>query len=186
MKVVVRRVEAARYAVRRVTLLPLLVRVGVFLTVLTGFAVAYPMAVWTGQALLALLVTALLPALGPRRYWPTFAALVTVGGWLYATFGQGQSIALWRLLLLTALLYLGHTLCALAALLPYDAVVDPDLVLRWLARAAGVLLVTWVLGVLLLTVGGVGGDRGMLAVTIGGLAVAVLVSALLGWLLRRR
>lgn len=186
VRAVAERVAAARYAVRRATLLPLLVRAGVLVTVLTGFAVVFPASVWTGRPLLALLVTALLPALGPRRLWPTFAALVTVGGWLHTTFGQDGSIALWRLLLLAALLYLGHNLCALAALLPYDAVVDPALVVRWLTRTAGVLLVTSVLGVLLLTVSGVGGDRGLLTVTIAGLGVAVLVTALLGWLLRRR
>ncbi|SCL35691.1 hypothetical protein GA0074692_4158 [Micromonospora pallida] len=180
------RVRAARYAARRATLLPFLVRVGVFLTVLLGLVVAYPVEIWFGDALPALLVTALLPALGPRRFWPTFAALVTVAGWLYDTFDQGEPIALWRLLLLAVLLYLGHTLCALAALLPYDAVVDPALVLRWLARAAGVVFATGLLGVLLLTVAGIGGDQGMLSVTIGGLAVAVLVTMLLGWLLRRR
>lgn len=180
------RVRAARYAVRRITLLPMLVRGGVFLTVLVGFAVAYPADVLLGDALPALLVTAALPALAPGRIWPTFAALVTVGGWVYGTFDQGQPIALWRLLLLSALLYLGHTLCALAALLPYDAVVDPQVVARWLARAAGVVLAAGVVGVLLLSVTGVGADRGMLPVTIGGLAVAVLVTAVLGWLLRRR
>ncbi|WBB77432.1 hypothetical protein O7606_14145 [Micromonospora sp. WMMD882] len=180
------RIRAARQAARRATLLPLLVRVAVLLTVLTGLAVAYPAAVWTGQPLLGLLVTALLPALAPGRYWPTFAALVTVGGWLYSTFGQGQSIALWRLLLLAALLYLGHTLCALAALLPYDAVVDPTLVVGWLARAAAVVVATSALGVLLLTVAGVGDGGGTLLATVGGLVVAVVVTALLGWLLRRR
>ncbi|SCL18988.1 hypothetical protein GA0074694_2532 [Micromonospora inyonensis] len=183
---VVARVRAARQAARRATLLPFLVRVGVFLTVLVGFTVAFPVDVWFGDALPALLVTALLPALGPRRFWPTFAALVTVAGWLHGTFDQGEPIALWRLLLLTALLYLGHNLCALAALLPYDAVVDPALVARWLTRTAGVVLVAGVAGVLLLTVAGVGGDRGMLPVTVGGLGVAVVVTALLGWLLRRR
>lgn len=180
------RVRAVREAVTRITLVPLLLRVAVLLTVLTGFAVAYPVEVWTADALPALLLAAALPALGPRRYWPTFAALVTVAGWLWSTLGRGESIALWRLLALAALLYLGHTLCALAALLPHDAVVDPALVVGWLGRTAGVLLATCVLGVLLLTVADVGGERTMLTVTIVGLVVAVLVSALLGWLLRRR
>ncbi|MEU4569307.1 hypothetical protein [Micromonospora sp. NPDC023956] len=183
---VVDRVRAARHAARRATLVPFLVRAGVFLTVLVGFTVAFPVDVWFGDALPALLVTALLPALGPRRFWPTFAALVAVGGWLHGTFNQGEPIGLWRLLLLAALLYLGHTLCALAALLPYDAVVDPALVVRWLVRAGGVILAAGVASVLLLTLAGVGGERGALPVTIGGLAVAVAVTAVLGWLLRRR
>lgn len=186
VRVATERVRAAREAARRATLVPLLLRAAILLTVLTGFAVAYPVEVWTGQALVALLLAAALPAVGPRRFWPTFAALVTVSGWLYTTLGRGESIALWRLLALAALLYLGHTLCALAALLPYDAVVDPSLLVRWLGRAAGVFLATSVLGVLLLAVAGIGGDGTMLTVTIVGLAVAVAVAAVLGWLLRRR
>jgi hypothetical protein len=70
--------------------------------------------------------------------------------------------------------------------LPYDAVVDPDLVVRWLTRAGAVLLASSVLGILLVQVGEFGTAGGFQAVTVAGLLVAVGVSALLGWLLRRR
>ncbi|MFU8849598.1 hypothetical protein ACNAW0_01185 [Micromonospora sp. SL1-18] len=180
------RVHALRYGVRRVSLTPLLVRVGIFLTVLVGFLLAYPVEAFTPRSLLALAVAAVLPAAGPRRVWPTFAALVTVGGWLLATLGFDRSPALWRVLAVAALLYLAHTLCALAALLSYDAVVDPDLVVRWLARAGVVVLASAVLGIVLAWLGGVGGSHGFQAATVAGLLVAVALSALLGWLLRRR
>ncbi|MCM0675909.1 hypothetical protein NCC78_14595 [Micromonospora phytophila] len=186
MKAVTERVRAAQHAAARVSLTPLLVRAAVFLVVLVGLLLAFPTEVLLGRALGALVLVALLPAVGPRRVWPTFAALVTVGGWLIATDGYGRPIALWRLLAVAAVLYLGHTLCALAAVLPYDAVVDPDLVVRWLVRAAGVMLGTFVLGVLLVEVAGVGGDAGFQAATVAGLLVAVGLTALLGWLLRRR
>ncbi|MBQ1074577.1 hypothetical protein KBX06_15580 [Micromonospora sp. C31] len=180
------RVRALRYAAVRISLTPLLVRAGIFLTVLVGLVLAYPSEVILGQPLLALVAVAVLPAVGPRRVWPTFAALVTVGGWLVATDGYARPITLWRLLAVAAVLYLTHTLCALAAVLPYDAVVDPDLIVRWLARAGAVLLATFVLGVLLVGIGAVGGDAGHQAATMVGLLVAVAVAALLGWLLRRR
>ncbi|MCW3838716.1 hypothetical protein ONA70_01210 [Micromonospora yasonensis] len=180
------RVRALRYAVNRVSPAPLLVRAGIFLTVLIGFLVAYPVEALVPRSLLALTVVAVLPAVGPRRVWPTFAALVTVGGWLLATVGYDRPPALWRLVATASLLYLAHTLCALAALLPYDAVVDPDLLLRWLGRAGGVVLASAVLGIVLAWLGGVGGDHGFQAVTVAGLLVAVALSALLGWLLRRR
>ncbi|MGW4497131.1 hypothetical protein ACWENR_00705 [Micromonospora sp. NPDC004336] len=186
MNPVIERVRAARYAVARVSPTPLLVRAGILLTTLAGLALAYPSEALSGRPLLGLVVVALLPAVGPRRVWPTFAALVTVGGWLVATDGYGRPIALWRLLAVAAMLYLTHTLCALAAVLPYDAVVDPDVVARWLARAGAVLLGTFVLGVLLLEVGGSGGDAGSQVATVAGLLVAVALTALLGWLLRRR
>lgn len=180
------RLRSARSRINRISPTPLLVRVGIFLAVLVGFLVAYPVEVLVPRSLLALTVVAMLPAVGPRRVWPTFAALVTVGGWLLAAMGYDRPPALWRLVAVAALLYLAHTLCALAALLPFDAVVDPDLVVRWLTRAGGVVLSSAVLGVVLAWLGGVGGDRGSQAVTVVGLLVAVGLSVLLGWLLRRR
>ncbi|WP_374102220.1 hypothetical protein [Micromonospora sp. U21] len=186
MDAVAGRVRAGQNAFARISPAPLMVRAGIFVTVLAGFAVAFPAEVLSGRPLLFMAVAALLPAVGPRRVWPTFAALVAVGGWLLATDGYGRPVALWRLLALAALLYLGHTLCALAALLPYDAVLDPELITRWLLRAGAVLLGTAVLGVLLLQVAGMGGQSGHQWVTVLGLLVAVAIAALLGWLLRRR
>ncbi|ATO14973.1 hypothetical protein CO540_15015 [Micromonospora sp. WMMA2032] len=182
----IERVRAVRYAAARVSPLPLLVRGGIFLVVLAGFLLAYPVQALTPRSLLALTIAAVLPAVGPRRVWPTFTALVTVAGWLLATLGFDRPPALWRLLTVATLLYLAHTLCALAALLPYDGLIDPDLVLRWLARAGGVVLASAVVGIVLAWLGGVGGSAGSQVATVVGLLVAVGLSALLGWLLRRR
>ncbi|MGC4804350.1 hypothetical protein [Micromonospora sp. DT233] len=186
VEVVTNRARSVRTAVLRVSLAPLLVRAGIFGTVLVGLLLAYPVQLLIGRPLAALALVALLPAIGPRRVWPTFAALVTVGGWLLATEGYDRPIALWRLLAVAAALYLTHSLCALAALLPYDAVVDPELIVRWLTRAGGVLGASAVFGVLLVQVSAVGGDRGLLALTVVGLLVAVALSALLAWLIRRK
>ncbi|MER7442136.1 hypothetical protein ABTW73_15250 [Micromonospora avicenniae] len=180
------RVRTLRSAATRISPVPLIVRAGIFLTVLAGFVLAYPAEMLSSRTLGLLAIAALLPAAGPRRVWPTFAALVAVGGWLVAADGYDRPIELWRLLALAALLYLAHTLCALAALLPYDAVVDPDVITRWLSRAGAVVLGASVLGVLIMVAGGLGGTAGHQLVTVGGLLVAVGVAALLGWLLRRR
>ncbi|WP_444949959.1 hypothetical protein [Micromonospora ureilytica] len=186
MSVFVERVRAVQYAAARISAAPLLVRATIFVVVFAGFVLAFPAEVLSGRPILFLAVAALLPAFGPRRLWATFTALVTVGGWLLATDGYGRPVALWRLLAVAALLYLGHTLCALAALLPYDAVVDPELITRWLLRSAAVLLGAAVLGVVLLQAAGTGGGAGHQWVTVLGLLVAVGTAALLGWLLRRR
>ncbi|WP_341719061.1 hypothetical protein QQG74_04715 [Micromonospora sp. FIMYZ51] len=181
------RVRTLGTAAKRITLIPVLIRFGIFLSTLIGLLLAYPAEVLAEQALGALVLVAVLPAVAPRRFWPTFAALVTVAGWLLATDGYDRPIALWRLMAVAVALYLTHTLCALAALLPYDAVVDPDLIVRWLTRAAGVLLATSVLGILLLELARLGGrENGWQAVTVAGLLIAVAVTALLAWLLRRR
>ncbi|WP_025617979.1 hypothetical protein [Salinispora cortesiana] len=185
MSAVVTRIRAARRAVTRITLLPLLLRAGIFLTALAGLLLAFPVEVLLGQLLVAPVV-ALLPAVGPRRIWPTVVALLTVGGWALAIDGYDRPVALWRLLAVAAALYLSHTLCALVAVLPSDAVVDPALVLRWLLRAVAVLLGAAVLGVLLVELAGLGGEQGLQVGTVAGLVVAVLVTVLLGWLLRRR
>ncbi|WP_018254155.1 hypothetical protein [Salinispora mooreana] len=185
MSAVVSRIRVTRRAVARITLLPLLLRAGIFLSALVGLVLAYPVEVLRGQPLVAPVV-ALLPAVGPRRFWPTVVALLTVGGWVVAIDGYDRPVALWRLLAVAAALYLSHTLCALVAVLPYDAVVGPALVLRWLLRAVAVLLGTAVLAVLLVELAWVGGAQGLQVVTVAGLVVAVLVTVLLGWLLRRR
>jgi hypothetical protein len=180
------RARALGRGISRTTLIPLLVRAGIFLTTLAGLALAFPAEVLDGRTLGALTLAALFPAVGPGRVWPTFAALVTVAGWVLASAGFGRPIALWRLLALAGLLYLAHTLCALAALLPHDGVVDPDLVLRWLLRAGAVVLVSAVLGVVLYAAADLGSGEGLRAATVVGLLVAVGLSALLAWLLRRR
>ncbi|MDG4793277.1 hypothetical protein [Micromonospora sp. WMMD1082] len=184
---VTERARAWRTAAGRISATPVVVRIGIFLSALVGLLLAYPAEVVAGQALGPLVAVAVLPALAPRRFWPTFAALVTVVGWLLATDGYDRPIALWRLMAVAVALYLTHTLCALVAVLPYDAVVDPDVIVRWLTRAAGVLLATSVLGVLLLELSSVAaGGGGWQAVTIAGLLLAVGVTALLAGLLRRR
>ncbi|MFI7550542.1 hypothetical protein ACIBQ2_12400 [Micromonospora sediminimaris] len=187
MEAVIGRVRALRTAAARISLTPVLVRLGIFLSALVGLLLAYPAEVVAGEALGPLVAVAVLPAVLPRRLWPTFAALVTVAGWLLATDGYHRPIALWRLMAVAVALYLTHTLCALVAVLPYDAVVDPDVIVRWLTRAAGVLLATSVLGVLLLELSGARpGGGGWQAVTLAGLLLAVGVTALLAGLLRRR
>lgn len=182
----VERVRSIHRTVTRVTLGPLLVRCGVFLSALLALVLAYPVEVLTGRAAGPLLLVAVLPALAPRRAWPTLAMLVAVAGWVLATSGYGEPIALWRLIGLAGCLYLTHSLAALAALLPSDVVVTGELIARWVLRALGVVLAAAVAAVLLLAVAGRVGDRALLGAALGGLAVAVLAAALLVWLARRR
>lgn len=174
-----------RAAVTRVTLVPLLVRGGVFLSVLLAYVCAYPVELLTGRALPLLVAVAALPAVAPRGRATTFAVLTGVAGWLVDTTGYGRPVVLWRLLGLAGFLYLAHVLAALAAALPYDAVVAPGVVARWVARAVGVVLASAVLAVLLLGLPADGG-RLVIGVTLAGLAVSVVVAALLAGLPRRR
>jgi hypothetical protein len=179
------RIQSMYVAVTRVTLAPLLVRCGIFLSALAAVALAYPVAVLTSRFGGLLLLVAVLPAVAPKRGLPTIAALVVVAGWALSTSQYGEPVALWRLLGLATFLYLTHSLTALAALLPYDAVVAPETLIRWVLRTSGVVLGSAVLAVLLLSLVGRTGDRTHLVAALGGLAVAVVAAALLSRLHRR-
>jgi len=180
------RVTALLTSLRRLTLGPLLLRTALFVLAFTAFLLVFPGWALTGGYGLLLAVVALLPALTPRRGWTaTLAALTAVGGWILATSWYGEPVALWRLLTLSVLLYLHHSLTALAAVLPHDAVVPPEVVLRWLLRSLGVALAGAVAGIVLLFLAELGGDRTYFAAALAGVVTAVAVAALLARLHRR-
>lgn len=180
------RVAAVRTGVTRITLAPVLLRGAVAVTALLAFGLAYPAEVLLGRAGPALLAVALLPALAPRGHTPTVTILVGIGGWVLATTGYGTPVQLWRLLAVGALLYLTHSLAALAAAVPYDVVLAPEVPVRWLTRVAAVLLASAVLVVLLITAAGRTAGQPFLLAVLAGLAVAVGAVALLAALGRRR
>ena len=179
------RLERARTATRRATLIPLLVRVGIAVSLVLAMLVAWPASVVTSQIVLPLLLVAAYPAIAPRGRGATAAMLVVVSGWVVDTTWYDARIALWRVLALATLLYLGHTLAALAAVLPYDAVVNLDVVVGWLARAGAVVLISAVLTVVALGLADELAGSAFVVATLVGLAGAVGATMLLTRLLRR-
>lgn len=180
-------IRRARAAVARTTLEPLLVRVGVFAAGLAGLLVAAPSGL-PPAVLAALAGSAALPALAPRGPFVTLLVLAAVTGWLLdtgvsviaGTGAGGQVPQPGRLLLLAGLLYLVHTLAALAAALPHDAVVSPEVPTRWLGRALGVILAATVLSILVLAgLGEFATGQTYPVVALGGVVVAVAMSTLL-------
>jgi hypothetical protein len=169
----------------RITPVPLLVRCGIVVTALTALAVAFPPAVFVGPGLGLLAMVALAPAVAPGRAAPTVAVLVAVAGWLLSTAGYGERAALWRLLALATALYLLHSLCALACVLPYDGEVGVEVVAAWLLRALGVVLGSAVLAIVLLGLAGRTVPLPAGVALFAGLAVAVSAAGFLRWLLRR-
>ncbi|HEU4347185.1 MAG TPA: hypothetical protein VFR35_05295 [Actinoplanes sp.] len=180
-----RRLERARTVVHRATLVPLLIRAGIALSLILAMAVAWPAELVAGRYLGLLIVIAIYPAVAPRGRGTTAAILTVVAGWVADTSWYDTRVALWRVLAIATLVYLGHTLAALAAQLPYDSVVNLDVVTGWLIRAGGVVLISAVLTVIALGLSDQLAGGAFVIATLVGLAAAVGATMLLARLLRR-
>jgi hypothetical protein len=180
------RFRRAYVIVTSATLVPVVVRLAVFAALLGALAVTMPPSVIEPRTVLPLLLVAAVPALAPRGSTTTLAIVAIVIAWVVTTAGAGERIALWRPLTLAGCLYLAHSLAALAAVLPTDAVVSADVLARWVARVAGVVLTASVLAVPMVSVSGIGGAETLLTAGVVGLGVAVGAAALLAWMVRRR
>jgi hypothetical protein len=179
------RLNRAWTAIGRATLVPLLVRGGIGLSMLLAMAVAWPAEVVASRLVLPLIVVALYPAIAPRGRATTVAYVVAVVGWIVDTTGPDGRVMLWRVIALASLLYLGHTLAALAAAQPYDGVVNLDVVSLWVARALGVVLISAVLTVIALGLAEALAGSAFVIATLIGLGGAATATLLLSRLLRR-
>jgi hypothetical protein len=122
----------------------------------------------------------------PRTRWVSLVAVAAIGLWLIATIGLGEAVALPRVGLLAAALYVMHAAAALAAVLPFDCLVAPGVLVRWLRRVGLVLGLSLLVGL-----GGMAVTGQLPAVPsifgpIVGSVVAAGLSGLLVWHLRRR
>jgi hypothetical protein len=139
------RAVVAGQRTRRITAGPALVRAITLAAALSALILALPadtlQNLWWVIGVMAVTVAGF-----PRTMVVTAAAAVAVGAWLVTTIGFGEPAAPGRVAALAAALYLMHTGAALAAVLPYDAVVATEVLTRWLGRTAGVLAVSVGLG----------------------------------------
>ncbi|MEU4693380.1 hypothetical protein [Actinoplanes sp. NPDC023714] len=180
-----KRAGRLRTTLSRATAVPVIVRFAVLLTGLLALGVAWPAELLATRYFTLLAVVAVWPAIAPGGRGGTAVALTAIGGWLLDTAGFDARVALWRVLALAALLYLAHTLTALAAVLPIDAIVNFDVPGLWLGRAAVVILISSVLIVLALGLtADLGGSAFQLA-TLAGIAGAGVVTVLLARMARR-
>ena len=182
---ITRRIERTRTAVARATALPLLVRGGIGVAFVLALLVAWPAGLTSSRYVVLLALAGVYPAVAPRGRGVTVVVLTVVAGWVLDTTYYDARVALWRVLSIATLLYLGHTLAALAAVLPYDAIVNVDVVGGWLGRALLVVLISAVLTVLTLGLTAELAGGAFMIATLVGLAAAVGVTLLLGRLLRR-
>jgi hypothetical protein len=179
------RLDRARRVIGRATLVPALIRVGIGLALVLAMAVAWPAEIGASRYMVPLFLVAIYPAVAPRGRGTTFAILAVVAGWIADTTWFDARVALWRVLSIATLIYIGHTLAALAAALPSDALVNVDVVSGWLARTLLAVLISAVLTVIALGLTSALAGGAFVAATLIGLAGAVGATVLLARLLRR-
>jgi hypothetical protein len=171
---------------RRTALGPALVRFCAAVAAASAMVVAAPAPLRTAAWLGGFAIAAASVGLFPRTRWTTIVVLFAVSLWIAGTIGYGEPATLARTGLLAAALYAVHSAAALAAVLPYDAIVAPGAILRWLARTAGVMA-----GSLAIALGGMAvllqlRPAPTLVGPIIGSIVAAGMAGLLAWHVRRR
>lgn len=161
----------------RVTTVPLLLRGLIFVTVWLGLWLALPAQVASVRAALVLAVVALVPALVPGTRAVDVAMLAIVALWVASTLFAGNTAEPVTTFLTAAALYLTHSAAALAAVLPYDSVVDGQVALRWAARSGLVLAGAALLAALIVALAPVAGrNPSALGLLIGLGAVVGLIA----------
>lgn len=187
VRAIVVRTSALIGMARRATPGPLLVRVAIAAATFASLLIAYPPGTLGGRAPLFFAVAAVLPSLFPRGPIPTIMILTSALGWLGTGSGfdlRGTTFA--RMCLLAALIYVIHTACALAAVLPYDAIVTQGVFTPWLVRASIVLAFTGALALFVVDLHGLTHGRREVIASIVGVFVTLAISGYLTLLGRRR
>ena len=165
---------------------PLLVRGGLLLAGVVAQAMAWPLEVTFNPTGLLLVLVATLPVFAAGTRLVTAFLVTAVLGWLVATTAYGEPVAYWRLVILAAAMYGVHTLAALSAVLPVDAVVSAGVLAQWLLRAGVVVALTVVVALFTLVVPAyLGGQRYLLASLLG-LVAMIGLAGYLAVLVRRR
>ncbi len=126
--------------------------------------------IWVLGALLALGA-----AIGVATPWVSGLEFIAVIMWFLGTTIYPYHTSVAQALGLAVALYLHHSACTLAATLPIDAVVAPQLLRRWGLRTGGVLGVSLLLGVLVLVLPSLLGRSHLVLLPVLGLA-ALLVA----------
>ena len=132
-------------------------------------------------------LAAVLVAVLPDTRVVALVLLGAVAGWSVGLLGATESLTLWRLIGFAAALYLAHSAAALAAIVPHDAMLSPEVLVRWYAKSLGIIGLTAVIALVLL-VGStlVTGWQTTWIASVTGLIAALAVISILARLYRRQ
>jgi hypothetical protein len=169
--------------IARVTPVPLILRIVVFASALAGLWLAAPEPVSNARFLMAMALLAALPALSPGTRMVDLVMICILVGWVATTLVAGEAAEPWRVFGIGTALYLAHSAAALAASVPYDAVVDAQVPLRWAARCGLVIMGAAVITGLIVTIARRVTPGTSIVVLLVGLAVVIGTVTLLS---RRR
>lgn len=172
--------------VRRTAPGPAVARLCAAIAAAGALIVAAPPPLRTAGSMAGFLVIAAGVGFLPRTRWTTIVILLAVTEWLVSTIGYGEPVTMVRIGVLAAGIYAMHSAAALAAVLPYDAIVAPGVLLRWLVRSVAV-----VVGSLAIALGGMAVLQQLrpaptLVAPVIGSLIAAALAGLLAWHLRRR
>lgn len=165
--------------IARVTPVPLILRAIVFVSALLGLWLAAPAEISTPRLVLGMALLAALPGLFPGTRVVDLVMVTVLVGWVVTTLVAGENAEPWRVFGIAAALYLTHSAAALAAVLPYDAVVDSQVPLRWAARCGLVIASAGVLTAVIVVIARTVTPGNSVVVLLVGLGVVIGTVALL-------
>jgi hypothetical protein len=169
---------------RRATAGPTVVRLAATLAAGAAIAAAAPAGALQSTQAAALVPVAFGVGLFPRTRWVSIVALGCIFSWLIATIGLDEAVTSGRLGTLAVALYLMHSAAAFAAVLPYDTIVAPAVLLRWALRTLLVLGASLCFGLAgLIALSGLESVPTLVAPILGSLVAAAL-AGMLAWQLR--
>lgn len=180
-------VERIVTAWSRITPATLLVRLVTFVLTALALTMAIPSFLFSVKFIAVAFLGAALVALAPGSRIVTLMLLGAYAGWGAAWMGRLGEISAVELVAFGSLAYLAHSSATLAALIPYDAVVSPEVLYRWYLRALGVVAASAVISLMLIVAVWSAGETGGTAIaSLAGLAAAVALVVVGVRLARRR
>lgn len=170
----------------RVTAATLLLRGITFVFTLIAAIYAIPSFTFDPRVILAAVGAALAVAVVPGSRVVSVVLGACVLGWTLGYLGRLDEMDALQLVLFGGALYLAHSSAALSAMVPPDAVVSPEVLVRWYGRAFAMVAASAVLAlVLIVGASTIAGFNGTFVASLVGLAAAAVLVAALVRLARR-
>jgi hypothetical protein len=155
------------------------VRAVAFFAAAAGMWIAAPTAFVSFRLLLPIAIVAALPALIPDGRAVSLTMMVIIGLWVVATLAFGEPAGVARTFLTACALYVTHSAAALAAMLPHDAIVDNQVIIRWAGRSALVIFASGLITAIVVVLAPLLTPTTSIFALLSGLAIVVALVALL-------